>query len=418
MATGLYSDLTAAQWEQFRGVRNEFIAASVCTDPADRSAAEAAIRWMYEFHGREAPRFIWCASPAAVHLALRVLAANDGAWLLGGGGHVYTKVLRGMDGSSIVHQVEESLRRSLEESLGPEYYHALPLGQVAAMLEESLSGALYRLLEKPLRALLRGPLGDSARDSVRDSLPEVAWPATGEWVPVKGMERDAFTGHLAGQHQSKVLDYEAPRRLGLVTYSARDSEWLDCWCTLFRSCGWWWPYERVCVVAERPAIAHAENHPRAKWGPVVPHCPDGPAIAFRDGWAVHSWHGVLVPATLVEDGWDVPTILAERNVEIRRCAIEKLGWAELERHLHSVASAPDPGSPGQVLTLCDVPEAFKRIFPWPVRLLLCSNGTPEADGTRRRFALMVPARHTDPVAAAAETYGWSRKQYASLARRT
>jgi hypothetical protein len=83
-----------------------------------------------------------------------------------------------------------------------------------------------------------------------------------------------------------------------------------------------------------------------------------------------------------------------------------------------VASAPDPGSPGQVLTLCDVPEAFKHIFPWPVRLLLCSNGTPEADGTRRRFALMVPARHTDPVAAAAETYGWSRKQYASLAGRT
>jgi hypothetical protein len=109
--------------------------------------------------------------------------------------------------------------------------------------------------------------------------------------------------------------------------------------------------------------------------------------------------------------------MAERNAEIRRCAIEKLGWDQFEQHLIPVASAPDPGNPGQALTLYDLPAAIRDTYPGPVRLLLCSNGTPEADGTRRRFALQVPPHHTDPVVAAAELYGWTRRQYARLARR-
>jgi hypothetical protein len=124
-----------------------------------------------------------------------------------------------------------------------------------------------------------------------------------------------------------------------------------------------------------------------------------------------------VPATLIEDGWDAAAIMAERNAEVRRCAIERLGWAAFEQHLIKVASAPDPGNPGQVLTLCDLPAAILDTYPGPVRLLLCSNGTAEPDGTRRRFALQVPGHHTDPVAAAAELYGWTRAEYAALARR-
>jgi hypothetical protein len=175
---------------------------------------------------------------------------------------------------------------------------------------------------------------------------------------------------------------------------------------LARSCGCWWPFERACFLTERPVIARAtERHSPSAWSPLLPHCPDGPAIAFRDGWAVHAWHGRRVPASLVEDGWDVPAIFAERNVELRRCAIEKVGWDEIERHLHRVASAADPGNPGQVLTLCDLPEGSAIRG---ARVLLCSNGTPEATAPGR-FGLLVPARHADPVTAAAETYGWSRR---------
>jgi len=418
MAAELDAGLTEAEWQQVRAVRDEFIAASLCTAPADRPAAEAAIGRIHELAGLKVPRFIWCASPASAHLAMRVLAADAGASMPGGPGRPCTSLL------PLWKRVEESLSRSLNDVVGlrhPErrfavLRHTAVTADFARLLGDALNDLLGPFGDLPHRRyddLLRGPLGDS----VRDSLPGLAWTPSGKQVSSCGPQ-PTTQWHLAtGQYNDSVLKYEAPRRLGIVTYSAPDSEWLDLWCALARSCGWWWSFERACFLTERPVIARAtKSRSPSEWRPLLPHCPDGPAIAFRDGWAVHAWHGRRVPASLVESGWDVPAIFAERNVEVRRCAIEKVGWDEIERHLHRVASAADPGNPGQVLTLCDLPEG--SAIRGPTRVLLCSNGTPEADGTRRRFGLLVPARHTDPVAAAAETYGWSRRQYKSLARRT
>jgi hypothetical protein len=438
--------LTAEQLEQFRVVRDELLAAAVGTNPADRPAAEAAIRRMYKLSGLRAPRFIWCESPAAAHVALRVLAV-DRTWLTPKVSKWsydpspvaypqpltrchYPRAVGYLDGRPYADGAE-ALRVALERSLGAKHYLAVPMRQDVGMLERLLQHAVYDI---PLRTI-DGVIGNSARASLENSLPKVAWPASGKrlkpvgrdpgdrWVSAIAfgekhyLAPDAFRGLHSGQHHSQLVNFEAPRRLGLVSYGAPGNEWLDCWCTLARSCGWFWPFERVCVAAERPAIVRVEEVPGAKPGPIVPHCPDGPAIVFPDGWEVHAWHGTGVPASLVEDEWDFKRILAERNVETRRCAIEKLGWEELERHLVPVASAPDPGNPGQVLTLCELPREIAEACG-RARLLLCSNGTPEADGTRRRFGLLVPARHTDPVAAAAQTYGWSRRRYASLARRT
>ena len=442
--------LTAEQLEQFRAVRDELLAAAVGTNPADRPAAEAAIRRMYKLSGLRPPGFVWCESPAAAHVALRVLAV-DRAWLTPEVSksrslsydpspvtypytltrrYYYKRAVGYLSGRPYTDGAE-ALRVVLERSLGAKHYLARPMSQDVGMLERLLQHAVYDI---PLRTI-DGVIGNSARASLENSLPKVAWPASGKWRKAVGWEPgdrwlsamefgnkhylapDAFQGLHSGQGHSQLLDFEAPRRLGLVSYGAPGNEWLDCWCTLARSCGWWWPFERVCVVAERPAIVRVEEVPGAKPGPIVPHCPDGPAIVFPDGWEVHAWHGTGVPASLVEDGWDFERILVERNAEIRRCAIEKVGWEELERHLVLVASAPDPGNPGQVLTLCELPREIAEACG-RARLLLCSNGTPEADGTRRRFGLLVPARHTDPVAAAAQTYGWSRRRYASLARRT
>ena len=74
----------------------------------------------------------------------------------------------------------------------------------------------------------------------------------------------------------------------------------------------------------------------------------------------------------------------------------------------------DPGNPGNTITLYDVPH---QIFDEPVRVLLCTNGSVERDGTRRRFGLTVPARIDDPIAAAAWTYDWPIEAYRRLEAR-
>lgn len=120
-------------------------------------------------------------------------------------------------------------------------------------------------------------------------------------------------------------------------------------------------------------------------------------------------------------------ITAENNVEVRRCAIEPLGWDRFiaEAGLVPVtaghgtdltaACVPDPGNPGQHLVLYDVPE---RLWGSRIRLLMCTNGTPEPDGTRRRYGLKVPAHISDPVEAAAWTAGLGKDEYTRMVRRT
>jgi hypothetical protein len=110
--------------------------------------------------------------------------------------------------------------------------------------------------------------------------------------------------------------------------------------------------------------------------------------------------------------------MREPNAEIRRCAIEALGWDRFVADAHlSIVHGPvdDPGNPGQTISLYDVPRA---IYPTPVRVLLCTNGSPERDGRRRRFGLTVPADISHAVTAAGWGYGLSREEYAGLVRRT
>lgn len=48
---------------------------------------------------------------------------------------------------------------------------------------------------------------------------------------------------------------------------------------------------------------------------------------YPDGWAIYAWHGVRLPASYIEDrARTTPQqILAEPNVELRRCAMDIYG---------------------------------------------------------------------------------------------
>ena len=174
--------------------------------------------------------------------------------------------------------------------------------------------------------------------------------------------------------------------------------------------GWWWCYRHFAIVTDRPAVLKRDPLNRL-------HCTDGPAVRYRDGWAVWAWHGRRVPRWVIEAP-TVKRISAEDNVEVRRCAIESLGWEKFTGQLlaeQRPAVAPDPGNPGQDLFLYEVPE---RLWGSRVKLLLCTNGSAERDGTRRRYGLTVPAGINDPVEAAAWTAGLTKDEYARMVRRT
>jgi hypothetical protein len=58
------------------------------------------------------------------------------------------------------------------------------------------------------------------------------------------------------------------------------------------------------------------------------HCESGAAVAFRDGWGVWAWHGVRVSRHVIEapETLTIKDVSAEKNAEVRRVMIERMGW--------------------------------------------------------------------------------------------
>jgi hypothetical protein len=181
----------------------------------------------------------------------------------------------------------------------------------------------------------------------------------------------------------------------------------------------WWPQKHYVVVCDRPSTINREQLAESGWNSHRLHCDTGPAVQFRDGYAVWAIHGVRVTEQIVmhPETITVDDIWAETNAEVRRVMIDQLGWDQFINlaALKLVDEQDDPGNPGCTIALYDVPA---KVYDEPVRVILVTNASPERDGTRRRFGITVPANIDDAVAAAAWTFQLSRDTYADLARAT
>ena len=236
---------------------------------------------------------------------------------------------------------------------------------------------------------------DGARDQVwaqvRDQVRAQVWDQV----------RDQVSRAAWGQHDYWLSWTDYFRRACDLTVCDR----LNGLNQIAQSAGWWWPFRGAVVFTERPTQLHRDGQGRL-------HHETQAALLYPDGWGIWAWHGVRVPQALIETGWSTQDILTEPNAEIRRCAIERLGWDRFvsDAGLCQIGGdEPDPGNPGHYLSLYDVPE---QIYNEPIRVLIATNGTVERDGTRRTFGLTVPADIADPLAAAAWTYALTASEYA------
>ncbi|NNG97442.1 DUF6745 domain-containing protein [Gordonia araii] len=192
-----------------------------------------------------------------------------------------------------------------------------------------------------------------------------------------------------------------------------DTSRLTAVAALTAAVGCWWPMDGAVVVVERPTVIRCDA-----MGCV--HGEDGPALIFADGYAVYAWHGTAVPADMIHaESWSVARILAERNLEVRRCAAEHMGWGEFLTRAGAqlVAEAPDPGNAPHRLELYDLPDEILEAYPRDVRVCLCTNGSLERDGSARRYGIVVRADLDDPVEAIADSYGVSAEVYRGLQAR-
>lgn len=436
--------LTQEQWDLVIRYRDEWIEIGLSTAPADKATAERAITEMYSLldRPRPAPQFLWVESPNEAHLLMSLLYETELV-------NQISAAVRTVDREFC--KLQKAERQTLEEVLEELRIHppleggSPPVVGIQPLYDpiEMVEAIVERMVNSTI------PLGPLNRNPIEIALTQL-WPSKGvttlEGVvegllkPVKSVYTFSFMERVAseivrvlhatiranyaqalnmskfwGQNEAYWIGhYLTLRDSGLVQYDDDHSHRLDLWADVARSAGWWWPFERLVVISGRPTVMNmeifAEN---SDTGRRRVHCADGPSVRYADGWEMYAWHGTRVPEAVIRGTWTSKEIMAESNLEVRRCAIEVMGWDEfvVKAGLEFIATAPDPGNEGFTLDLYDVPDG---LLNFSARVLLCTNATVERDGTRRRFGLTVPADINDPIAAAAWTFNVPVEQYQQL----
>jgi hypothetical protein len=183
--------------------------------------------------------------------------------------------------------------------------------------------------------------------------------------------------------------------------------------------GWWWPHKDFVIVCDRPREIHREQVGDRGWGSHRLHGERGPAISWRDDWALYFVHGVRVTEQIVMRPETLTTeqIMKEDNAEVRRIMCEKMGWEKFihEAKLQLIHECDDPANMPNKLRLYDTPE---QVLGVPVRLLSVVNATPKLNGEIPRYAITVPAEIDSALAGAAWSFDVSVEQYRDLIRAT
>ena len=395
------TELSRAAWSRIRD-----------TAPARRPDVEAGIRAWYGHVGAPAPETIfWVRSPREMSRLVRALTeVVSGSWaaLVEARGDVVDSGIQRFRGSLMPETYEHAARylaaasrRTGTTARIVESVHPAAESHLVSMARAASAVFGWNDAHR-LRRDAATRLG-GARSRLMESL---AWWDTASERPGLGsgpiettdgtprpVDTVAALPWLGGLDEAGLAATHAVLEAADSTASA--------WC--------WWGFRGFAIACERPAQIQFDDQRRL-------HAHTGPAIRFRDGWAVSAWHGTPVPHAAIDSGWTPRDILASGNQEVRRAAIEASGgWHEFARRARLQQVGPDvadPGNPGgDPLRLYELPHG---LLDEPARLLLVSNASLERDGSRRRYGLLVPPDIDDPLDAAAWTFDLDPALYASL----
>lgn len=339
------------------------------TGAADRSAAEDGVRLAYRSAGLAGPeRIVWADSPRAAVALVREL---------------------GDVGRSVRDEVRTrpwaEERRRVHDELGPRGWTALWTSTGARLWDTT------RTLADRIRTAvvedLAGEGGVSGEAGVPPGTPATPGTLVGPGAPwdaaaVRLLLLDAVLGQQDAAWLA-AFDGRGERLAGLAAVAAH--------------AGWWWPYEKVAVVCERPVELHRDEAGRLDRG-------DGPALAFRDGFALYAWRGMPVPAEFLAGlgGLTPERIRAEENAELRRVMLEHYGY---ERYLAESGARPVGRDETGVLWRIELADDEDVVMVEVV------NATPEPDGTFRTYWLRVPPGTTTAREGVAWTFGLDAEVY-------
>ena len=366
--------LTPAQVSRFGEFIAKWTAIGLCTDPADRPAAEEGVRLAYEIAGLLPPKkIVWCGSPLsqgltrAIVFGLRDAEVKCGKEVRDSVSASVRASVRDSVSDSVSASVWASVRDSVSDSVWAsvrdsvwasvwDSVRASVRDSVWASVRDSVSDSVWDSVRASVRdsvsASVRASVRDSVRASVRDSVRDSVWAS------VRSQHEAGWLSFYDYFKQAAGLDEQTQRLAGLWKVA--------------QSAGWWLPHQNICWISERHNILNRNDRGQL-------HCEDGPALAYPDGFCIWSINGVRVGEQIVmrPETQCASDISAEQNAEVKRVRIERFGWtrylrdvkARVIEHVTNAVSNTD-----ESLMDCD-----------GMRVLVCS-----CPSTARVYSLEVP----------------------------
>lgn len=406
------AELTAELLAQIREFDDFWRTRITSTARADRPAVEAALARFYVQRGLSAPRwFVWMDSPAAAACAAHLLAG--------------AALRNGEDAAAVNEQQKAGIRVEVERQVPFEEVAQACRAGLKQIRPSELKLSFFKFVMDAAGADVEELGWTMMRQGARSAhlsawLDALTWVGRGR-VSLGSLPMPGWLAHDVGwgPRGEFTLTCPGPRLSCFLLHTRGHGEALDLYrdiCTIYEHTSYVQMMPDVVVLAQNPTGLHLDRVGRL-------HNERGPALTYADGLSSgYAWRGTPVPAAAITAPVDLEAVVREPNVEVRRCLIELMGWDEFVRkaQLQPVGAAvADPGNAPHTLQLYDLGNLVgQRRGRSRERLLLCTNGSAERDGTRRRYGLFVPARHNDPIEAAADLYGVSVATYKRMQVRT
>lgn len=309
-------ELTLEQESQILSYREKWRKKAFSTEVINKEKATLAINKAYQFVGYDAPhQIIFFPSPRAAnewiiqqsqHLKQSLLTQKNTQTVYASDD--FLKFFQKGQIISTLIDIKVGNHQELQDFLTPYQKYKLNVEIEQDFKNQSRT---YRTLLAPLKKEVYNKLND-----LEDKQREEIFKCIAVCLKPEQLAIDACK-----------LDFA----ISVLNYSHKERQW-EILKNIIDNCGWIYPFEKICLVCERPTNANFDPENR-------PHALGEPALKFADGLGVYAAGGVILPEKYGKyppQQWQPQWLLDEPNSEIRRVLIQGIGYGRLCLELKAI----------------------------------------------------------------------------------
>jgi hypothetical protein len=367
----------------------ERISAYLSTEPVDEEETEALLRRAYAAANVEEPAHIhWLDGPLQLVAVLgreSQLISIDGDFRDRAPHCVWDDILLEQQelallGSGVTSSLDYRVRRVAHDEER----------RVSAVLHTGvLQGREWNIWSQVVR-----PVSEVVFDTVGERIWHAVGDASNLFVPERIRESVSDASDYALWHS--ICAYDEATTMAMTRFygeHVRPNAAMALTDFNERVSGYWLG-KTLALLVRKPIVLSRDENGRL-------HNATGPCVQYADGWRFWAWHGVRVPAWVIErpvEEWTRADFFDERNIEVRRVIQERMG----ERFVWEIGARYVDGGPRGALYEVDLHGDPDRV----ARYLLVSDPS-----TGRDYYLRVPPHMRTAAEAVAWTFGLTAAEY-------